>query len=474
MCPTPVPRRPRTIGILANSFGDPYSLRIAQGAAQELTRRGDHALFFSGGFPQAPLFRDAHGLCALPRLADGWVLLSETMRDSLADMVQAAGGTRAVSVGVDLPHLPVVGADSETGIFQAVMHLVKRHQRKRIAFIAAPEGSTDGAQRLGTYRLALESLGLYADPTLVVVGDYEARSGREAVRQLKRQRGSFDAIVAANDLMALGALEGLKAAGVRVPEEVSVVGYDDIEDASFATPGLTTVRQPLADLGYSAARLAVEAPRQNPHTDEERTVVTTPLVIRESCGCQTTEIDRRNLPPGDEATRTQGLREEALRELVRRELASSRLYRELERLTENILRAVDYPALARAMSGVIELLGLKRFLLCTYAGGQRHVRPTVESVGRDVVFHHQAQPFPLEQILPPGFLRGDRPVQLAIEPLEFADEHFGYLVLEGDFKHGLAYLTLRRYLGCTVARMAHGRELRRLYAAEKRRTEVER
>ncbi len=474
MNPTAVPRRPRAIGILANSYGDPYSLRIAQGAAQELTRGGDHALFFSAGFPQAPLFRDAHDRCALPRIADGWVLLSETMRDSLGDMVQAAGGTRAISVGVGLPHLPVVGADSETGIFQAVMHLVKRHERKRIAFIAAPDGSTDGAQRLGTYRLALESLGLYADPTLVVVGDYEARSGREAVRQLKRQRGSFDAIVAANDLMALGAMEGLKAAGVRVPEEVSVVGYDDIEDASFATPGLTTVRQPLADLGYSAARLAVQAPRPSPHAEEERTVVTTPLVIRESCGCQTTEHDRRSLPNGDEATRTQGLREEALRELVRRELASSRLYRELERLTENILRAPDYPALARAMGGVTELLGLKRFLLCTYAGGQRHVRPTVESVGRDVVFHHQAQPFPLEQILPPGFLRGDRALQLTIEPLEFADEHFGYLVLEGDMKHGLAYLTLRRYLGCTVARMAHGRELRRLYAAEKRRSEVER
>ena len=138
------------------------------------------------------------------------------------------------------------------------------------------------------------------------------------------------------------------------------------------------------------------------------------------------------------------------------------------------MRAPDYPALARAMGGVIELLGLKRFLLCTYAGGQRHVRPTVESVGRDVVFHHQAAPFPLEQILPPGFLRGDKPTQLTIEPLEFADEHFGYLVLEGELKSGLAYLTLRRYLGCTVARMAHGRELRRLYAAEKRRTEVER
>jgi LacI family transcriptional regulator len=473
MSPTPVPRRPRTIGILANSFGDPYSLRIAQGALQELTRAGDHAIFFSGGFPQAPLFRDANDTCALPRLADGWVLLGETMRDVLGDLVQAAQATRAVSVGIDSPTLPVVGADAETGIFQAVMHLAKRHERRRIAFIAAPEGSTDGAQRLGAYRMALESLGLFADPTLVVVGDYEVRSGREAVRQLTRQRGLFDAIVAANDLMALGALEGLKAAGRRVPEDVSVVGYDDIEDSSFASPGLTTVRQPLVDLGYSAARLASQH-RDGGAADPERVVVATPLVIRESCGCQASDVERRSSPPGVDTSRLNGVREEALRELVRRELANARLFRELERLTEIIVRAADYPALARAMPGVIELLGLKRFLLCTYAGGQRHVRTTIESSGRDVMFHHQAQPFPVEQVLPPGFLRIDKPVQLSIEPLEFADEHFGYLVLEGEFKHRLAYLALRRYLGCTVARMAHGRELRRLYAAERRRAEVER
>jgi LacI family transcriptional regulator len=472
MCPSPAPRRPRTIGILANSFGDPYSLRIAQGASQELLRAGDHALFFTSGFPQAPMFRNASDACALPSVVDGWVLIGETMRDVLGDLVQSTHGSRAISVGVDVPGMPVVGADAETGIFQAVMHLAKRHERRRIAFIGAPEGSTDGAQRLGAYRMAMESLGLPADPALLVVGDYEARSGREAVRQLKRQR-SFDAIVAANDLMALGAIEGLKAAGVRVPEDVSVVGYDDIEDASFASPGLTTVRQPLVDLGYSAARLASQS-RDGGASDPERVVVATPLVIRESCGCQGSDVEHRSVPPGVDASRVSGLREEALRELVRRELANTRLYRELERLAENIVRAADFPALARAMGGAIELLGLKRFVLCTYAGGQRHVRTAIESSGRDVVFHHQAQPFPVEQVLPPGFMRTDKPMQITVEPLEFADEHFGYLVLEGELKHGLAYLTLRRYLGCTVARMAQGRELRRLYAAERRRTEVER
>ncbi|HTQ04439.1 MAG TPA: substrate-binding domain-containing protein [Polyangiaceae bacterium] len=465
-------RRPLNVGILANGFADPYSLKIAHAAGQELARGGSHCIFFGAGFPQAPLFRNEADACALPVTMDAWLLLGEMLRDSLGDVTHAVRSVpRAVTIGFDLPTLPSVGSDAETGIFQAVMHLAKRHERRRIAFIAGPESSSDARQRLGAYRMAMESVGLSADPALIVSGDFEARSGREAIRQLQRQR-RFDAIVAANDMMALGALDGLKAVGIRVPQEVSVVGYDDTDESAFASPGLTTVRQPLVDIGSAAARFALEGP--NPDgTESEPIVVPSPLVIRESCGCQSGD-ERRTLPPGVDVTRSQELREEALRELVRRELANARAHRELERLAENIVRSSDFQALARVMSGVLELLGLKRMLLCSYAGGLRHARVALESSGRDVVFHHQSQPFPVEELFPRGFLRNDKPAQIAVEPLEFADEHFGYLVLEGDLRQGLAYLTLRRYLGCTVARMAHGRELRRLYAAEKRRTEGER
>jgi DNA-binding LacI/PurR family transcriptional regulator len=472
MCPAPVARRPGTVGILANGFADPYSLKIAHAAAQELGRGGSHCLFFGAGFPQAPLFRNDADAVALPGGVDAWLLLGEMLRDSLGDvMVAVRSVPRAVTIGFDLPTLPSVGADAETGIFQVVMHLAKRHERRRIAFIAGPEGSTDARNRLGAYRMAMESVGLFADPALIVSGDFEARSGREAIRQLQRQR-KFDAVVAANDMMALGALDGLKAVGMRVPQDVSVVGYDDTEESGFSSPRLTTVRQPLIDIGTAAARFALEGALPDA-PESEPIVVPSPLVIRESCGCQSSE-ERRTLPPGVDATRTLELREDALRELVRRELASSRAHRELEGLAEKIVRSSDFPALARVMSGVLELLGLKRLLLCTYAGGLRHARVALESTGRDVVFHHQSQPFPVAELFPRGFLRGEKPSQIAVEPLEFADEHFGYLVLEGDLRQGLAYLTLRRYLGCTVARMAHGRELRRLYAAEKqRRTEGE-
>jgi LacI family transcriptional regulator len=453
----------RSVGVVANAYADPYSLRVMHSAVQELANAGMHSICFMGGFPDAPMFRDTGGACVLPAAIDGWLLVSETLRGFSSELDAASRSERpVVSVGLELPAAPSITSNDETGVFQAVAHLAKRHERKRIAFITGPEESVDGARRLSSYRLALESLGLLADPALVVSGDYEASSGREAVRQVRRQAWPFDAVVAANDLMAIGAAEGLKAAGLRVPEDVSVVGFDDMEEAAFAVPTLTTVRQPLQEQGVAAVRLLLRrlqhgAPQED--TDQHRVIVS-PLVIRESCGCRTGEpLERRSYPPGVDPDRNQRLVTDALREIVRRELASARVLRELSRLAEGILRAPDYPELAAALTKTVGLLHVRRFLLCTYAGGRRHARAALESAGRDVLFHHQSHPFPIEQLFPAGYLKGENPVQLVVEPLELAGEQLGYLVLEGDVRDGQAYLELRRHLGSSLGRMAHVRDL---------------
>jgi hypothetical protein len=397
-------------------------------------------------------------------------LLAETLRASNAELERLVAGARpCLTVGLELPGTPSITASDEAGIFQAVAHLSRRHERRRIAFIGGPAGSVDAARRLSAYRMALESVGLKADPALCTAGDYEARSGREAIRQLQRQAKRYDAIVAANDLMAIGAIEALRATGQRVPEDVSVVGFDDMEEASFASPPLTTVRQPLQDVGASAAHIAIARVAGSPV--EQQTVVTSPLVIRESCGCrpETEPPDRRSLPPGADPARSYSLREVALRELVRRELASSRMHRELAILGERIVAASDLPELADVLGEVCRLLNLRRFVLSSYGGGQRHARVTLEWSGTSVVFHQHAQSYPLELVFPPSFRRSELPTQILLEPLELAGEQFGYLVIEGDVRDGQAYLELRRQLSAALARMACSRELRRLYSLEKKR-----
>ncbi|HYQ17421.1 MAG TPA: substrate-binding domain-containing protein [Polyangiaceae bacterium] len=439
-------------------------------AASELVSQGYHAICFMGGFPRAPIYRDAADNPRLPIAVDAWVLLSSTMRCALGELKGLVHDARpCVSVGLELPGTPSFTASDEAGIFQAVAHLARRHQRRRIAFVAGPSTSVEAPRRLEGYRMALESVGLPADPALIAAGDYHGRSGREAVGVLLRQARKFDAVVAANDLMAIGVIEGLRASGLSVPQDVSVVGFDDIEEASFSAPTLTTVRQPLQEVGAAAAAMAIkclEGMSVEPHTK-----VTAPLVIRQSCGCSDSDVPERRLPATSEhPAATQALRETALRDLVRREFASSRLQRELSRLGESLLGASDYPEMAPILGAACRLLSVKRLLLATYSSSKRHARITLESGGDSVVFNPHAEAHGIDQLLPPSFLRSDRPMQVAVHALELAGEQMGYFMLDGDMRDAHAYLDLKRSLSGGLARMSQSRELRRVYTAEKKRT----
>jgi len=458
----------KVVGVLGDGTGDPYSLRLMHAAASELVAQGCHAICFMGGFPRAPLYRDATNKATLPSAVDGWVLIASTIRVPAAELLGLIQSSKrpCVSVGLELPDTPSFTASDETGIFQAVAHLARRHERRRIAFVAGPNGSVEATRRLDAYRLALDSVGLNADPALVATGNYDGPSGRDAVRILQRQARKFDAVVAANDLMAIGVVEGLRASGLRVPQDVSVIGFDDIEEASFSAPTLSTIRQPLNEVGARAARMVLElldGAMVEPHT-----VVAAPLVIRQSCGCTESDTPERR-PSVDPHGATQSLRENALKELVRREFASSRLQRELSRLGEGILGASDYSDLAPLLSDVCRLYGVRRLVLATYSGSQRHARVTLESSGDSVVFHPHTHAHPIEQLFPSGLIRAERPMQLAVQALELAGEQIGYLMLDGDVRDGSAYIELRRTLSAAMARMTQARELRRVYAAEKKR-----
>jgi DNA-binding LacI/PurR family transcriptional regulator len=459
------------VGILSNAFGDPYSIPLAQAAAQKLTQSGLHSICFTGGFPKAPFFRNNDGEVGVPDAVDAMILLSATLRGSDEELKQLVESSSApvVSIGANLARASSVTADDETGVFQAIAHLVKRHDCKRIAFIAGPEGSFDGARRLTAYRIALDSFKLPWDPTLAVRGDYEARSGREAVLELRRNGSrSFDAIVAANDLMAIGAIEGLHAGGMKVPEDVKVVGFDDMEEASFTSPSLTTVRQPIAEQGLCAADLVIRE-LGGEALEDVPTHISTPLVIRQSCGCGAASADttRRIAKPSGSEREDRELVGDALRGVVRQKLAQRRVQRELSRLADALLAAPGFPELALAATKVFRLLNAQRFLLCVYAANQRQARVALESSGRDVVFRNESQFFPVGQVVPQHFLKSAKPSQLWLEPLRIADEQLGYFVIEAEMPDGQSHLELRHHLSSALSRIGLTRELRRAYAAER-------
>ena len=157
------------------------------------------------------------------------------------------------TVGVAVEGFASVTIDNAAGMREALTHLIRETGRTRIAYIGGPEANFEAQERYRVYREVLAESNISYEPELVVYGDFGAASGARAAHTLLTQRHvAFDALMAASDLMAVGAMNVLLERGVAVPSRVSICGFDDIEPARFAAHPLTTVHQPLTDLGKFA------------------------------------------------------------------------------------------------------------------------------------------------------------------------------------------------------------------------------
>jgi signal transduction histidine kinase/DNA-binding LacI/PurR family transcriptional regulator len=198
-----------------------------------------------------------------------------------------------VSIALALEGIPSVLVDNTTGLRDAVSHLTEVHGYRRIAFIRGPEGHEEADVRYRAYAEALAEHGCAFNPDLVVSGDFLFPSGAAAMRLLLDERKlrpgvDFEAVMAANDGMALGALEVLQARGTQVPYDVAMVGFDDVAEARVSTPSLTTVRQPIHEQGKRAVEmlLALLTGEDAP----EQVILPTEMVVRRSCGCHSQTV----------------------------------------------------------------------------------------------------------------------------------------------------------------------------------------
>lgn len=193
-------------------------------------------------------------------------------------------GLPVVSVGKLVAGVPSLLVDNGSGVEAVLSHLIEVHGRRRIAFVRGPDENEEAEARLRGYRSALERHGIPFDPALVCPGDFTVQAGPQAVRALlDERRVRFDALMGANDLMAIEAMHELQRRGVRVPEDVALAGFDDQRDAASVSPALTTVSQPLREMGNTAVRRLLAMIRGE--AVPETTVLATHPVRRRSCGC---------------------------------------------------------------------------------------------------------------------------------------------------------------------------------------------
>lgn len=241
-----------TIGVLTQNFGSPFYDAIIQGVIQGLNRTEYFPIFADGQWQREIEFEAIQAM--LRRQIDGLIVLGGFL--GVAEIEQLIGNIPLVVVASRVAGSEefCVFVDNIEAAYLATRHLIELGHR-RIAHICGRLDHPDARDRRQGYMNALEEAGIAPDQDLIIEGTFRRQSGVLAIEMLLSRRNSFSAIFAANDQMAYGARLGLYRRGIRVPEDVSLVGFDDEPAAAFMIPPLTTVRQPAVELGLEATRI---------------------------------------------------------------------------------------------------------------------------------------------------------------------------------------------------------------------------
>lgn len=230
-----------------------------------------------------------------PENVDGIVSLTSSIGtfcgpERLASYMARYGSMPLCSLGAELPGIPSVVVDHVAAMEEIVEHVIREHGRRRLVHISGTPGHPDAEVRLMAYRNVLARHAIPYDESLVVNGNFVLGAARDAMVKLLERQVVFDAVIAANDSMALAAIDVLRERGIRVPRSVAVTGFDDIVMARLGSPPMTTVAQPFAAMAEQAVSLLLA--QMNGH--EFPAIVTLPAraVIRHSCGCATRSRSR--------------------------------------------------------------------------------------------------------------------------------------------------------------------------------------
>lgn len=258
-------------------ISDPFYLEITGAITDELANY-DYDMILA----RVPTFDDEWCLrYVMNNRVDGIILIDRGVEDKGIEKLRELGANFLV-FGPPLPHQPMitVGCNTVEGAATAVRHLIQLG-RRRIGFIGGNEGMVETYLRRQGYERALKESGLPVDEIIITYTDFTPQAGLTAMTELLDRDPNLDAVFLCSDFMAVSAMEVLRLRGRIVPDDVSIIGYDDIPLAAYSNPRLTTVRQPIHDAGRLLVRKLFDMLDGKP---VEPTVLPFELIIRDSCG----------------------------------------------------------------------------------------------------------------------------------------------------------------------------------------------
>jgi LacI family transcriptional regulator len=275
-------RRSGTLGVLLPDLYGEFFSEVIRGLDQAAQREKYHLLLSSSHNDRTDI---EAALQAMRGRVDGLVLMSphidvQVLSANLPESLPVV----LLNSAVESPDFDTLAVDNYGGAREMTLHLAS-HGHRRIGMVRGPEPNHDAYERLRGYRDALREAGLQHDAELEMEGDFTEESGFQAARRLLALADRPTALFAANDSSALGAISALREAGVAVPGEMAVAGFDDIPISRFLTPPLSSVRVSINELGAQAMQQLVRAVADENRHARVHLTLPTELVIRESCGC---------------------------------------------------------------------------------------------------------------------------------------------------------------------------------------------
>jgi len=278
--------RSMSVGVLAPDLSEGYFTRVMSGVVHELTSA--HYFYFTACHDWNKDLIEQYPRMLVERAVDGFLLLNTP-----AESIQVPVPVVAISAHSPTPNVTNIVLDHHSAVEQALKHLYDLGHR-RIAFMRGPRAIPDSEFRWEAIQEVAREMGLKIDPANVIRIDAEGWSmktgyhpmapeiGYRPMKVLLEKHRTFSAIFCFNDIAAIGAIRALKDAGCSVPQDVSVVGFDDIQSAAYSTPSLTTVRQPLTEMGSRGAQVLLDRIANRDKEYPAEITMQPELVVRES------------------------------------------------------------------------------------------------------------------------------------------------------------------------------------------------
>lgn len=252
----PHPVRSKSIGLIVPDIANPFFQIIADAVEDYASQQGFSLLLGSTRHLVEKEWKVLNAFIA--KRVDGIIFVSVAAENNKAFHTLARYKTPCVFLDRKVTGMESFGAgvfiDSVYPIYCACEHLI-RHNSRRLVFIAGPKGVSTARERFDGYRVALRQHNIEVSPDLICYGDYTIRSGYNCMAGILRSGTKFDAVIAANDFMAIGALAAIREAGLHVPDEIEIIGFDGIEIGEYTTPALSTIAQPAYEMGQKSAEM---------------------------------------------------------------------------------------------------------------------------------------------------------------------------------------------------------------------------